>query len=567
MEEDPYLTAPLNPGHREFRLIDLWSTEGSETIECGLRTFSVDEEYPPYVALSYAWGHGKETDHIKLNGVRFGVRNNLWRFLHHMRLQHGQITLWIDAICIDQSNVKERNHQVQMMRQIYSNAQSVSIWLGEAGYANDSDIAMGYLARRKPFGDENAAFNKFWSQRQAKAILSLCERDYWRRIWIVQEIMLAKEATIYCGSRRISWHHFEQLVNDLQAISDRGREKHTPCVSSVLNSPAIVIAKAKSAWDGNRQPLTALLQLYHDHEATDIRDKVYALVGLAQDDSHIVIDYDTSVKDLLVKVLYHACAFWVSSTARKSATKELIRFGKLVGEMLRVHCSEEEIEFHISIASREAYKEGYEHPTNVSHVGTLNQSTTQNPLGEWLQSSSTEDIHAQLTRFSSSGTSISTGLASRSVRVPLLEDNHGVLQRPLNHCRVPMYECVFWFLNCSYASANMEEWKEHCLSHFSLEEPPRSVRCPLCDFEFESESGRAAWDVRMDHIAYEHFFYGETLRVSRPDFGLFHHLWRNRLINDQDLKELKGGNHNLTRPPRRYFIRTISRRERNRRRS
>jgi hypothetical protein len=106
--------------------------------------------YPAYVALSYAWGRQERFDDIDLNGSRFPVGKNLWQFLHHMRLRDKHITLWIDAICINQSNVKERNHQVQMMRQIYSNAQSVSVWLGEAGDSRYSNVAMDYLAAQNP---------------------------------------------------------------------------------------------------------------------------------------------------------------------------------------------------------------------------------------------------------------------------------------------------------------------------------------------------------------------------------------------------------------------------------
>ncbi|KAF2116960.1 hypothetical protein BDV96DRAFT_491250, partial [Lophiotrema nucula] len=146
-------------------------------------------------------------------------------------------------------------------------------------------------------------------------------------------------------------------------------------------------------------------------------------------------------------------------------------------------------------------------------------------------------------------TSIDTGLASRFTGVPLLEEVNGVLERPPNRIHAPAFECSFWFLSCSYISYDQEEWRIHCLSHFRGEEPPKSVTCPLCEeFRYTGDSGWTAWDFRMDHVAYHHLL-GTTLRASRPDFHLFQHLWQKRLIDDQDLKELKGGNHNLTRPP------------------
>jgi hypothetical protein len=253
-------------------------------------------------------------------------------------------------------------------------------------------------------------------------------------------------------------------------------------------------------------------------------------------------------------------------------------------------------------------------PASVSSfAGILDNSVTHTQLGEWLQSP-TRDIHARLVHFSSSSdgpvpapyssspsysrsmrssssmapaclhqsntstrppslyhhsdatpteTSISTGLASHFSGVPLLEDVNGVLERRPNQFRAPVYECAFWFLSCTYISYNEEEWRTHCLSHFRGEEPPKSVQCPLCDFRETWDDGWTAWNARMEHIVQYHAMVGETLKTSRPDFHLFSHLWQKRLIDDQDLKELKGGNHNLARPPSNYTL-TNSRRERER---
>jgi len=545
--EDAYSLAPISPCGREFRLIELSPSAESESIKCDLRSYSMNMDYPAYVALSYAWGRKERFDDIDLNGSRFPVGKNLWQFLHHMRLRDKRITLWIDAICINQSNVKERNHQVQMMRQIYSNAQSVSVWLGEADDSCYSNVAMDYLAARKAFVNENLKSGRLWNQRQAKGVLALCERNYWKRIWIVQEIMLAKEATIYCGSKDVSWQKLEELVNKLQAISDRGREKHTLCVSSILASPAIVIARAKSEWDGNPQPLRTLLQLYHDHEATDIRDKIYALHGLAEDSLDIVIDYHKSTKDLLVEVLYHVCASRKSGPGIERSARELVRFGMLIAGMLRIHCSEDEIKFHISMANRGAHEMLSMRSSSYSLTPTyIHQYPDAFARTPSLHSYS-DDIPAE--------TSISTELVGRSQGYPLLDDVNGILVIPGDEHRPPIYECSFWFLNCSYVSRDAEEWKTHCQSHFRGEEPPRTVQCPLCDeFQYTFEDGWTAWNHRMEHVESFHHNSGQTMRSSRPDFPLFEYLWQRRLIDDQDLKELKGGNHNLTSAPPNFTV-------------
>jgi hypothetical protein len=165
-------------------------------------------------------------------------------------------------------------------------------------------------------------------------------------------------------------------------------------------------------------------------------------------------------------------------------------------------------------------------------------------------------------------TSISTGLANHLSGVPLLEDHNGVLELPATQIQTPVYECAFWFLSCGYISRNQEEWITHCESHFRGEEPPQTVQCPLCEWTASSHDGRISWNSRMQHVAREHTMLGHTLRTSRPDFDLFRHLWRRRLIDDQDYKELSGGNHNLGRLPG-NFVQTNgrgARRERDERR-
>ncbi|KAF2807739.1 uncharacterized protein BDZ99DRAFT_64828 [Mytilinidion resinicola] len=141
--------------------------------------------------------------------------------------------------------------------------------------------------------------------------------------------------------------------------------------------------------------------------------------------------------------------------------------------------------------------------------------------------------------------SISTGLASRLSGFQLLEEVDGVLEvvgvlelRP--NLRSPVYECTFWFLSCCYISADKEEWRTHCASHFRGEEPPKSVQCPLCEeFKTTYEDGHYAWKERIEHVAWHHEL-GQTLKTSRPDFHLIQHLWQKRLIGDDDLKELNG---------------------------
>jgi hypothetical protein len=262
--ENLYAEAPLNLQEQEIRLVKLEHSHVTEPIKCSLQNYKLDDQCPAYVALSYAWGIKNQYDDVQLNGLPFAVGRSLWSFLHQMRVQHQYITFWIDAISINQANVLEQNHQVQMMRRIYTHAHSVWVWLGEADDLTHSDIGMRYIRTGEPFGDREVNYEKLWNPRKARAVLGLCERGYWKRIWILQEIMLARKATVICGDQQVDWMKLQQLITDLQIISDKGRAMHTIGVSDILESPATVIVRAKSQWDGSPQPLTSLLEQYHN---------------------------------------------------------------------------------------------------------------------------------------------------------------------------------------------------------------------------------------------------------------------------------------------------------------
>ncbi|OAL43075.1 heterokaryon incompatibility, partial [Pyrenochaeta sp. DS3sAY3a] len=90
-----------------------------------------NSDFPSYSCLSYMWGDPEEQHAILINGKTFKVRRNLWDFLRVAQTKLFNNFLWIDALCIDQQNTQERNHQVQQMGNIYSRAKTVLLWLGD----------------------------------------------------------------------------------------------------------------------------------------------------------------------------------------------------------------------------------------------------------------------------------------------------------------------------------------------------------------------------------------------------------------------------------------------------
>ncbi|PVH67327.1 heterokaryon incompatibility, partial [Cadophora sp. DSE1049] len=145
-----------------------------------------------YEALSYEWGDAKTTWAIVLNGKRKLIRENLYQALLHLRNQDTIRTLWIDALSINQCDIQERNQQVQEMHRIYSRASIVLIWLG---LENDTTGPAFDLLKRGGVRNFRGSVLKMvdsaraeYSESQWEALADLCDRPYWNRVWIVQEI-------------------------------------------------------------------------------------------------------------------------------------------------------------------------------------------------------------------------------------------------------------------------------------------------------------------------------------------------------------------------------------------
>jgi hypothetical protein len=175
---------------------------------CGaLETESLGE-YPKYEALSYVWGNDMAPMSMVLGGRDIPITQNLDTALRHLR--HGQLSrsLWVDAVCIDQSNVVERAEQVKLMNRIYHSASTVLVWLGPA--ADDSDVVMRSIQ----------IFDKLYWQTYDFQVnfMEILYRPWFTRIWVLQEFLLGKNPRIGCGSIWVPW------VSFLYAWADSGMD-------------------------------------------------------------------------------------------------------------------------------------------------------------------------------------------------------------------------------------------------------------------------------------------------------------------------------------------------------
>lgn len=186
-------------------------------ISCKLENLEI-KNAPEYIALSYAWGDPTDTAEIEIGGRSFRVTTSLVGALRRIRRWKRPRHFWADAICINQSSLDEKNHQIPLMRRIYSQARGVIMWLGEE--RDDSELAMDLIRR---WGEgvstsmqiDNGAccrnalkaclpfIDDPFDKKSLEALGCLLRRDYWRRVWIIQEVVLAKSRLMLCGDAMV----------------------------------------------------------------------------------------------------------------------------------------------------------------------------------------------------------------------------------------------------------------------------------------------------------------------------------------------------------------------------
>ena len=183
MADDLY--APLR-GPSSIRLLTLHPAARWRPVVASLSEVTLTDE-PVYEVLSYTWGSSVDEKELSVNGVTVSIRHNLWSFLQRVRLKHAPRVIWVDAICISQTDNVEKSNQVAMIGQIVTNATRVLVWLGEhASNSKKLFESQGFYLehsgtstrpRLLPAVSEEED-HELWS-----TWVSLLERVYWTRTW------------------------------------------------------------------------------------------------------------------------------------------------------------------------------------------------------------------------------------------------------------------------------------------------------------------------------------------------------------------------------------------------
>lgn len=301
---EPQLHCPPLPDNAScFRLLTLEPGDVGENIACFLRVAPIPQTFAstlPYDALSYAWDYGEHQHEITIGAWPVLVQDNLWNFLNRRRHHSEPVTLWVDALCIDQSDLRERAAQVQVMDTIYEAAQRVFVWLGASG-------AEGALVQRLMNRMSKSITQPTVTCRDAEyqELLSWARRKYWTRTWVVQEFLLARNLVMAWGDNDIEWSDAERAMRHV-FMSSRRAGKESNRWSLFMQTPAFTLMQQRMDRRNTKRPLEILLEENQHTSCYNPRDRVFALLGLtapSKNGTRIIVNYVKDVRLLLWEVV------------------------------------------------------------------------------------------------------------------------------------------------------------------------------------------------------------------------------------------------------------------------
>lgn len=285
-----------------FRILELQPGEGKSTLKCKMSAVERGNA-PPYEAISYSWGRSSDTrviycDNKKLK-VTLNLRDALWRIRDPVEAK----MLWADAMCINQNDNEERSNQVKQMGSIYANAVRVLVWLdvpnakfGDFDYLFDVDINNPRPHSESKIGRASLLLEEYVSKLEAAdlhtegldpdsntvghAFSHLLDSPWFTRLWVVQEVGLARSVVAMFGDTTIDFVDLIRFILRLECrtlLIDRLGLVTAAKANIFTAFPARAIELAGEV-DGDWDFLE-LMEVTRGQKASDSRDYIYALLG------------------------------------------------------------------------------------------------------------------------------------------------------------------------------------------------------------------------------------------------------------------------------------------------
>jgi hypothetical protein len=303
----------------EIRLLSVQKRDGETVYELIHVQF---DKAPRYTALSYCWEDQSPDQPLNCAGSTLLVTANVKNFLSYFCTQAEPQYIWIDGLCINQTDISEKNHQVGFMKSVYTKASKVVIWLGESNDSINDAIrqipyvlpsAATYRGTKSGFDDALKSYgipirgSLFW-----EGIETLLSKPWFSRLWTFQEAVLPKNVEVRCGKDMLSYDLMTALTRALSNDSNplslfKGRRRSGSRVDTQPRGRQTWMRVAQCRDLIAKQPdsmlsFSMLLIYGRDLSATNPADKIYGMLGLAKPSmqSLISIDYARHYHDVYV---------------------------------------------------------------------------------------------------------------------------------------------------------------------------------------------------------------------------------------------------------------------------
>lgn len=260
----------------EFRLLCMSDEDGSGHLIHGTLETYQNDDCPEYETVSYAWG-GENGDIRRCCPVYLGEywdvflqTKNCWSLLQYLQPSRGIRVIWVDAICINQSNTSERNAQVTKMGDIYRHCLRVVVYLGNDIARTARPTFAHYPAHPPRRGFHEISLNASVST----SLQNLLQFRYFSRVWVIQELLLAPSAMIPIDN-------IEYTIGNL--TPSRLASSHPDLDWNTTDAPWVQYISQEESFPAKK--LLKVLQRTWNSKAADIRDRVFGILGLIQDDT------------------------------------------------------------------------------------------------------------------------------------------------------------------------------------------------------------------------------------------------------------------------------------------
>ncbi|KAK7926686.1 hypothetical protein PG985_003684 [Apiospora marii] len=285
----------------EFRLLKLYPASTRQA-PIFIELFKIDKLHPEvptpsYDAISYRWGDQTDRRFLTANGQRISVTRSLHTALTYMRDESSTRILWIDGVCINQNDTVERGQQVLQMGSIFSGAETVRIFVGEAEDNDKIAQATNLLSSLETMEDDRGIVERMkLDEYGSRGLINLLRRPYWQRMWMFQEIVLSRNAVVHCGPYEISWKNLRKF-NTISASPGIWFEAQVRCGwilelrRTLFQIAHFFISKVEA------RDMRNILQPTRHLQCTDPRDKLFSLLGVCKT-IPIHADYSRSVRDI-----------------------------------------------------------------------------------------------------------------------------------------------------------------------------------------------------------------------------------------------------------------------------